>query len=302
MDIRDLRYFRAAAEYGHLGLAAESLHLTQPAITKSIRRLESEIDGKLFSQNGRRLRLTAAGKLLLVRARIVDSSLQQTIRDVRREAQGEEARVRLAASPLVAESLFPRIAAAVRRHAPGLLLDLHIQDSRRLCADVAMGEIDMAVVPAPDTPIGDVAVTHLLDDWLVVACASDHPVLSATKLGHADLCVYDWVLPNEQSPVRRYLNEIFLARGLPPPRCRIEVNSVLAAPGLIGTSQLLAFTSRLSLQDSRFAGQLQEVPHAPVRAARRIALIAQKNISDDPIKRRMAAIIQDEADAIFRGL
>lgn len=302
MDIRDLRYFRAAAEYGHLGLAAESLRLTQPAITKSIRRLESEIDGKLFSPDGRRLRLTAAGKLLLARAQIVDSSLQQTIQDVRREAQGEAVRARLAASPLVAESLFPRIAAAIRRDAPGLVLDLRIRESRQLCVDVAMGEVDMAVVPLPGAPVGDVVVTHLLDDSLVVACASDHPLLSVAPIRHADLCAHDWVLPNEQSSVRRYLNEVFLAQGLPAPRCRIEVNSVLAAPGLIGTSRLLAFTSRLSLQDSRFAGQLREVPHAPVRAERRIVLIARKNTSSDPIKRHMVAIIQDEADAIFRGL
>jgi len=302
MDIRDLRYFRAAAEYGHLGLAAESLRLTQPAITKSIRRLESEIDGKLFAPDGRRLRLTAAGKLLLARARIVDSSLQQTIRDVQREARGEAARVRLGASPLVAESLFPRIAAASRRDAPGLVLDLRIRESRQLCVDIAAGEIDMAVVPAPDTPVGDAVVTHLLDDSLVVACAADHPLLVVPQVRHADLCDYDWVLPDERSQVRRHLNDLFLAQGLPQPSCRIEVNSVLAAPGLVGTSQLLAFTSRLSLQAGRFAGMLQELPHAPIRAERRIVLVTCRDVSRDPIKRHTAALIKGEAEAIFRGL
>ncbi|OWT67977.1 MULTISPECIES: LysR family transcriptional regulator [unclassified Achromobacter] len=300
MDIRDLRYFCVAAETGHLGLAAQVLHLTQPAITKSIRRLEAEIGGRLFVPDGRRLQLTPAGKLMLERAQSVDQALRQAITDVRQEVEGFSGRLSLGASPLVAESLFPAIASAMRREAPGLILELSIKGSDALRADVLAGRVDMAVIPLqPPTP-PELCVVPLLDDYLTVACAPGHPLLALPRIELADFCQFDWVLPSAHTLVRRRLDAIFLSNGHPVPKCRIEVNSVLGAPGLIWSSKLLGFTSRLSLHSSRFANRLQEIPHEQVQSARRIALIARQATLKDPIRSNAVNLIQSEAAAIFQ--
>lgn len=299
MDIRDLRYFCVAAETGHLGLAAKALHLTQPAITKSIKRLEAEIEGKLFVPDGRRLRLTPAGKLMLARARAVDLALRQAIVDVRQEAHGFSGRLSLGASPLVAESLFPAIASALRREAPGLILALSIKGSAALCADVMAGGLDMAVIPLQNPAPPDLCAIPLLDDCLTVACAAGHPLLALQQIELADLSQYDWVLPSENTFVRRRLDAVFLSHGLPAPKCRIEVDSVLGAPGLIWSSKLLGFTSRLSLRSSRFANRIREIDHPQVQSARRIALIARQPGLEDPLRRDAVNMIRKEASAIF---
>jgi molybdenum-dependent DNA-binding transcriptional regulator ModE len=69
LDLRDLRYFEAIAEAGHLGRAAEKVHRSQPALTGCVRRLEEALGTALFERVGRGIRLTAAGEALARRAR-----------------------------------------------------------------------------------------------------------------------------------------------------------------------------------------------------------------------------------------
>src|SRR5687768_4488880 len=64
LDLRDLRYFEAIADAGHVGRAAKALHRTQPALTGAIRRLEETLGTRLFERAGRGIRLTAAGEAL----------------------------------------------------------------------------------------------------------------------------------------------------------------------------------------------------------------------------------------------
>src|SRR6476469_4587157 len=75
MDFRDLKYFEAIADEGHLGRAAERLYRTQPALTKCIDRLEEELGAKLFERAGRGLRLTGVGEVLLARTRQMSKEL-----------------------------------------------------------------------------------------------------------------------------------------------------------------------------------------------------------------------------------
>src|ERR1700760_342678 len=83
IELRHLRYFVAVAEELHFGRAAERLHLAQPALSQQIRRLEEIVGAQLLLRTSRSVALTAAGEMLLERAR-------RTLRNVRLDA--EEAR------------------------------------------------------------------------------------------------------------------------------------------------------------------------------------------------------------------
>lgn len=83
MDLRDLTYFETIAELGHLGRAAEKLNRSQPALTKSIQRLEESFGTRLFQRDGRRIKLTPVGELLQARGKELQQSIAQTQREVR---------------------------------------------------------------------------------------------------------------------------------------------------------------------------------------------------------------------------
>ena len=73
LDLRDLRYFEAIADAGHVGRAARLQHRSQPTLTGAVRRLESKLGTTLFERAGRGIRLTAAGEALHSRARTLRS-------------------------------------------------------------------------------------------------------------------------------------------------------------------------------------------------------------------------------------
>ena len=98
-DIRDLRYFKTMAELNHLGRAAEQLCLSQPALTRCVRRLEDVCGTELFQRAGRGIRLTAAGEALLQRARRLDVLADETLREMHAFAHGDSGHVRLGVVP-----------------------------------------------------------------------------------------------------------------------------------------------------------------------------------------------------------
>ena len=110
MDLRDLTYFETIAELGHLGRAAQKLNRSQPALTKSIQRLEESFGTRLFQRDGRRIKLTPVGELLQARGKVLQQSIAQTQREVRDFASGAVGNIRVGcASTMAQERLAKRL-------------------------------------------------------------------------------------------------------------------------------------------------------------------------------------------------
>src|SRR5262245_42262680 len=113
IDLRDLRYFEVIAELGHLGRAADQLHLTQPALTRCISRLEQMFGTELFERVGRGIRLTSAGEALLTRARRLHVAADETAREMVDFARGDSGVIALGIVPTAAQFLLPAVCRAL---------------------------------------------------------------------------------------------------------------------------------------------------------------------------------------------
>ncbi|PLU62156.1 LysR family transcriptional regulator, partial [Sinorhizobium medicae] len=126
MELRDLQYFEVIATTGHIGRAAEKLGRTQPALSKSVRRIESEIGTKLLVKSGRGVALTTAGRVMLERARSLRMSVEQNLREMADIAKGAVGNVRVGSGATTAEYLLPLVCSRILREAPGIKFEISI--------------------------------------------------------------------------------------------------------------------------------------------------------------------------------
>src|SRR5690242_3831550 len=122
MELRDIEYFAVIAEHGHLGRAAEALGLSQPALSKSLRRLEHAVEARLVRRTPKGVELTAEGSALLLRARELRLSLKDSAREIAELGQGRVGHVRIGVGEATGEQLLPNAISALLKDAPRVTL------------------------------------------------------------------------------------------------------------------------------------------------------------------------------------
>ena len=201
MELRHLRYFAAVAETRHFGRAAEQLHMAQPALSQSIRQLETELGTPLFTRTTRQVRLTPAGEFLREEARRVLTAVDDSVRGVRRIAEGRQGLVRIAFTGTAAYTFLPRIARILKSELPDLALEVHADQLTGEQVDgLVAGRIDLGVL-RPPTPGGDLVLRTLEIEPLVLAVAADHRLATEPVVTMADLRAEDFVLFAGESSV-----------------------------------------------------------------------------------------------------
>ncbi|HEX2134986.1 MAG TPA: LysR family transcriptional regulator, partial [Microvirga sp.] len=119
MDLRQLRYFVAVAEEGHITRAAERLGMQQPPLSQQIKAIEQELDLQLFRRKARGVELTDAGRVLLDQARAVLERLDHALLLTQRTARGEQGRLSVGIAPTAPFHPFvPQVMRAFREAYP----------------------------------------------------------------------------------------------------------------------------------------------------------------------------------------
>jgi len=187
MELRHLRYFTAVAETCHFGKAAEGLHLAQPALSHAIRQLEAELGAPLFTRTTRQVRLTPAGEFFLAEAHRVLDAVDDSVRGVRRIADGRFGLVRIGFTGTSAVAHLPRVARAVQRELPGVALEVHADLlTPDQCEGLRTGTLDIGVLRPPVT--GDGIELHTIEaEPLILAAPADHRLAAEPVVSMMDL-------------------------------------------------------------------------------------------------------------------
>ncbi len=260
MELRDLAYFQAIAEAGHMGRAAQRLGRTQPALTKSVRRLETDIGAELFERSGRGLRLTSVGEVLLVRARQLRMSVDMTVRELGDVVRGEVGHVRVGSAATMAEYLLPQLFGRLLKSKPRVTIALTIGMNDVLRGLLSAGKLDIVIGPlAEKGSDGDFVTLPVMQDKVVVVARKGHPLLERT-IGLPEMAAHRWVLPGPAVAMRQWLEQVFVAHGFDPPDVQIETSSMTLLPKIIAQTDLLSFLSARNLGPGRTGESLQGIP------------------------------------------
>jgi LysR family transcriptional regulator, cyn operon transcriptional activator len=225
--LRHIRYLLAVAEYRNFTRAADSLHISQPALSQQIRQLESEIGGQLFDRSGREVRLTDFGNAYIEYARraLLDLEAgQRALHDVRDLSRG---RLRLAFTPTFTEYL---VAPAIERfHStyPNIAIEMTELSLEAIEGGLSADRIDLAI-GFTDIRSDDIEAEALFQERITLVVSGSHSVA-----GHdaavipSQLATLPLALLSGQFVSRFYVDSYFESQGIKP-NVAIQANSISA--------------------------------------------------------------------------
>jgi len=212
MHISQIQAFLAVAELESFSLAAERLHVTQPAVSKRIRQLESNVRVELFDRIGKRSILTPDGYAFKPHAERILEELQSFRNGLAQRQGTPSGSLSFATSHHIGLHRLPQVLRRYRIHYPRVELDLQFMDSEDACAAIAANELELAIVTLPEVDDERLRCETVWIDRLVVVMARDHPLASQLKIEAEELLRYGAILPSLGTFTRRIINALLEER------------------------------------------------------------------------------------------
>lgn len=274
LTLRDIAYFLAVVETGSMARAALAQGVTQPALSKSLKRLESETGITLFQRGTRPLALTSPGLVFLQHARRLHAEYGDAVRNATELRLGTSGLLRIGAAGATLDSIVLPALARMYPRRPAMRVQLQSGLSDHLAAAVAAGRLDLAVTPTYGHLSSKLVQQVVGEERLRVVVAQDHPFVMRQAIALDELAQARWVLPKAGSHARLMLDGVFAEAGVPLPEPALEVDAVSSGVlALLRTNRLVA-----------------AVPERILHAVGSVGLAALPVPLADPLRRRTAIL------------
>ncbi|MDR8414867.1 LysR family transcriptional regulator [Nonomuraea sp. 3-1Str] len=205
VDTRLLRYFAAVAEEGSLTRAAERLYVSQPALTRQIRQLETQLGVRLFARSRSGMELTEPGRTLAGRVPALLSGWDDALRETRATSARAARLLRIGFLASAANEITQSIVADFARRRPGWKADMRQAAWSDPTAGLAGGDVEAALLRLPFPGQDTLRVEVLFSEPRWVALPSDHPLAARERIAFRDLWEEPFVAaPSETGGWRDY--------------------------------------------------------------------------------------------------
>ena len=211
MQINQINAFLAVAELGSFSLAAEQLHITQPAVSKRIRQLEISINTALFDRISKRSILTPNGQAFKPHAERILQELKSYRFSLSRQQDSPSGSLSFATSHHIGLHRLPGTLRDFKIRYPQVDLDLHFMDSEDACVAIANNELELAIVTLPELADEKLDCEPVWIDQLVVVTAADHPLAGQQEIDPLELLEHAAILPSLGTFTRKIINSLFAA-------------------------------------------------------------------------------------------
>lgn len=271
-----LETFCAVVAAGSLNRAAEALHLTQPAVTKQIRSLERELGVQLLLRGPQGVSLTPVGRQIHHHARRALAAARACRRVAAEWNAPDRGRLVVGAGLTLTLFTLPPVIAAFRRRHPAVQVEVRTGGSRETLEALLNYEVDLALVTSP-VAHGELQVTPLFRDPLVLAAAPGHPVAAGPAVTTAALADAALIGFTRGSGLRQYTDQVLEARGVAP-QVVMEFDSIEAIKTMVALNLGVALLPWSAVREDANHGRLAALPVADwPDAGRTIALVSRRD-------------------------
>ncbi|MFN9535106.1 MAG: LysR family transcriptional regulator [Pseudanabaena sp.] len=258
-----LRILKAIAAEGSFKRAADSLYVSQPAVSLQVQHLERQLDVPLFDRGGRRAQLTEAGQLLLSYGDRILSLCQETCRAIDDLQNLNGGTLIIGASQTTGTYLMPQMIGLFRKKYPEVSVQLHVHSTRRTAWSVANGQVDLAIIGGeiPADLLDSLEITPYAEDELALILPTSHPLAQVGALPIEELYKLQFITLDSQSTIRKAIDRVLLDSGVDPRQLSIamELNSIEAIKNAVQAGLGAAFLSITAIEKELQMGALQQV-------------------------------------------
>lgn len=289
LTMKQIRAFVALADAGSFVGAAANTGLSQTAVHRGVRELESIMGTTMVERRGRGVWINSGGKRFARSARLAMSELSAAIADSQDESDGEH--ISIGALPLARPFLVPAAMGRLATERPRAMFEISEGSWREMVEPLRDGRIDMIVGTLRSYEIADLRQIPILEDELVIAAGAEHPLAGPEAASVSALREYPWILPPKNSPLRGELERLFTGGELP--FAPIETGSVMIIGRLLTEGRFLTLLSpsQIALQIS--AGLLARVGPPLPDTIRRLGMTVRQDWRPTRLQRRFMEILMD---------
>ena len=259
--LRHLQILVSLAETQNVSRSAEALHMTQPALSKWLKDLETDIGALLFERHARGLRPTRHCEVLLEHARRIGVDLDRARDEMALLLAGSTGYVAIGGSGATIASTVPAAVLALLQAMPRARVDIFEGTMDRLMEMLGRRELDIAVGRyQPQYLTAQVESEKLYDEPLHFVARKGHPLHRYKSIDWGDLYRYRWVVFSSDTPVRTLLNEELRLANRSLPADALQSNSVFASFSMLTASDMVTVASQRSIVQYERLGTLKRLP------------------------------------------
>ena len=276
MADRRLQVFHAVAKHLSFTKAADTLFMTQPAVTFQIKQLEEHLNTRLFDRAQGRISLTPAGVVALEYAERIlglSSELDKRLKEMNGQAAGP---LLIGASMTIGEYVLPQLIGKFKAQFPAVMPTLFVGNSEAVQDRVAERTLDLGFIEG-DSHLASLLTEVCCEDELQVVCAPSHPLAREPFALPAALTQHPYVNREAGSGTREVIDRYLQKAGVPPEQMNVvvELGSPEALKGLVATGLGFAIMSRVIAAKELQLGQLVQIPLQP-RLIRNFSVVYPK--------------------------
>jgi len=277
LDSRQIAAFLAIATHGSLGRAAEAMHITQPALSRIVRRLEDDLGAPLFERNSKGMRLTAFGEALLPRATLLQQESLRATEEIQAMRGLSKGTIRVGAIGSIASSILPLAVQQVLARWPNLRIEVVEGVWDRLADALVTHEIDIALGTQMEDgeDICAIADCRWTDTSYVVA-ACGHELAQKPDLALADTLEQRWVIVPRGTAPHEDMRRMFARHGFGLPNIVVETRSIVVLKSLVINAGFLSWMPAPMYEVERKAGLIDALPIKGAHAERTLTAFRRR--------------------------
>lgn len=272
-DLNDLLAFRAVAELGNFRRAAEKVHISQPAFSRRIDKLEQALGVRLLERSTRRVALTSVGRDFARKVQLLLDDLDTTLLGIRGVAATRMGEVTVACVPSTVYYFLSQVISRYHERYPKIRVKVLDASSNDVLSAVVRGEADFGLnFVGSQEP--DIEFTPLMDERFVAACRRDHPIAGKRRVTWAELAQHDFISVGRSSGNRLLLDQALSGLKVRP-QAIYETQHVTTMLGLVEAGLGVAAIPSTAMP-AKDHPLLVSVPLIEPAVTRRVGLIRRK--------------------------